>query len=160
VIVLALIPTVLISVAVHQWESLFVQYEQICWFRSAFIHGFLSIPLLVFIGINILILFGITVYLCRFSIYQKTIQQSEQRILIAVKIWLGSCITLGIAWVVGPFLDMMIKDQNQKSAMVAQWIFALFIGLEGLWVLLVNIIFYYDQRIQTKARQINGNKGT
>jgi hypothetical protein len=74
-------------------------------------------------------------------------------------IWLSLCISLGIAWIFGPFLDLIIPEKKPLySSAIVQWIFGFFIGLEGLWVLIINIIFYSNQKLNIKTHQSFLNK--
>ncbi|CAF0883524.1 unnamed protein product [Adineta steineri] len=155
IILIALIPTIVI---VNQSSNLFLQYDGICWFDSKVIFPYISIPFLIFIGLNFLIIIAITVRLFQFICGPKTAQTNEKRMIISVMIWLSLCISLGIAWIVGPFLNIIITENNRSSTIVLQWIFAFFIGLEGVWVLIINAIFYSNQKVNRKNHQTIFNK--
>ncbi|CAF4665619.1 unnamed protein product, partial [Rotaria sp. Silwood2] len=62
-------------------------------------------------------------------------QTNEKRTIVSIMIWITLCILLGVAWIFGPFLDLMIKDKTLTPSKIIQWIFAVYNGLEGLWVL-------------------------
>jgi hypothetical protein len=126
--------------------------------NSSVIFQFISIPIIVFIGLNLLIISGITIRLLKFSFERKTVKTNEKRLIISLMIWLALCTSLGIAWIFGPFLDVLITDKDQSSSVVKLWFFGIFIGLEGLWVLIVNVVFYYNQKVNQKNRQMLLNK--
>ena len=159
IILIALVPTIIVRAMADPWNSVLIQYGDICWFHSASIFRFVSIPILISIGMNLIILLGITIRLCQFYRHPKSEELRKKRLAVAVMIWIASCISLGMAWIFGPFLDMMIKDDHQSSvSVVTQWIFSLFIGLEGLWMLIVNVIFYFNQKRKRTERRPIGPK--
>jgi len=157
-ILIALIPTIIINIILKQWTNLFLKYQGICWFNSSIIFQLISIPILTFIGLNLLIIFGITIRLFQFFIGRKKVKTNEKRLIISVMIWLALCISLGIAWIFGPFLDLLIKEKDQTSSVIQLWVFGIFIGLEGVWVLIVNVVFYLNQKTNKKNRQMFLNK--
>jgi hypothetical protein len=70
--------------------------------------------------------------------------------------WIASCVLLGILWVVGPLLNLFVNENGQSTSTASkamQWIFALLSGLEGVWVLIVNILFYVRQRSKQRPRR-------
>jgi hypothetical protein len=146
IIILALIPTIV----ARQLPNVLVQYENICWFSSTYLIKFLTIPISIFIGINVIIIIIIAYRLIRFASYKTASTQSKNgRFTTGICIWISSCILLGVAWVIGPLLGVFIDENGRTSSTVGvaiQWIFAILIGLEGVWVLIVNIIFYLNQR--------------
>ena len=158
VILIALIPTIIISSILKQWKDLFLQYQGICWLNSSVIFQFVSIPIIIFIGLNVLIIIGITIRLLKFSYRQKAVKTNEKRLIVSMMIWLALCVTLGIGWIFGPFLDIFIQDKEQTSSKIKLWFFGIFIGLEGVWVLMVNGIFYVNQRVNKNNRRMFLNK--
>ena len=158
VMIIALIPTIVMTVLMKQWANLFVQYQGICWLNSSVVFRFVSIPIIVFLGLNALIIFGITIRLVQFSLGQKTAKFNEKRMIISAMIWLALCVLLGMAWIFGPFLDIFIGEKEQRSSIIQLWIFAIFIGLEGVWVLIVNIVFYVNQRVKKTNQSSIPNK--
>jgi hypothetical protein len=154
VIIIAIIPIIVINVILRQWNNLFLRYNGICWFNSSVIFKVVSVPMIIFISLNVLIIFGITIRLIQFFIGRKTARDKDKRMIKSMMIWLSLCITLGVAWIFGPFLDMVTTEKKPLSSAVVQWIFGFFIGLEGLWVLIVNGIFYYNQKKNMKNRQL------
>lgn len=149
VVTIAFVPTIIL----RQSMNLFQSYQGICWLSSFIVFRFISIPILIFIGTNSLIIGIITVRLLKFVFQRKTMKIIERRLMISTMIWLSLCITLGLAWIFGPFLDLLVVDKDQTSSIVQLWIFAIFFGLEGLWVLIVNIIFYVNQKLNSENRQ-------
>ena len=158
VMLIALIPTIVMSILVNQGSNLLVQYQGICWLNTSVVFRFVSIPIVVFLGLNALIILGITIRLVQFSLGQKTAKINEKRLIISLMIWLALCVSLGLAWIFGPFLDVLIEDNEQRSSVIKLWIFAMFIGLEGVWVLIVNVVFYVNQRAKKNHRQSPSNK--
>lgn len=158
VIIIALIPTIVVTVLIKQSMDFFVQYQGICWLNSSVVFRFVSIPIIVFLGLNALIILAITIRLVQFSLRQKTAKFNERRMIISTMIWLALCVLLGMAWIFGPFLDVVIRDKEQRSSIIQLWIFAIFIGLEGVWVLIVNIVFYVNQREKKTNRSSIRNK--
>ncbi|CAF3504065.1 unnamed protein product [Rotaria socialis] len=157
-IAFALIPTVIIVVAKHQWTNLFNQYDGVCWFHKPFIFRFVSIPILIFIGLNVLIIVGITIRILQFLMKRETLKKTQKRMTISIMIWITLCMSLGITWIFGPFLDFMINEKSQSSSTILQSIFGFFNGLEGVWVLAINIFFYLNQNLNRKNRQLFLNK--
>ena len=155
VILIALGPTIAVRVMSNSLDHLLVQYGEICWFHPAFIFRFVSVPILISIGLNLIILLGITIRLYKFFRHPEVEELRKKRLVVAVMIWVASCISLGMAWIFGPFLDMLVKDDHQSSiSIVTQWIFSLFVGLEGLWMLIINVIFYFNQKRRAADRQL------
>ncbi|CAF3718572.1 unnamed protein product [Rotaria sordida] len=150
IILISLIPTIIINIVINRWTNLFLQYKDICWFNKSFIFRFISIPIIIFLALNVLIIIGITIRLIQFFIGRKMSQTNQKRMIVSIMIWITLCISLGIAWIFGPFLDLMIKEKTQTSSKITQWIFGLFNGLEGVWVLGVNVIFYLNQKLNMK----------
>ena len=153
VILITIIPIIIINVILHQWKDLFLQYDGICWFNSSVIFKVVSIPMIIFIGLNVVIILAITLRLIHFCIGRKTTEQREKRMIISLMIWLSLCISLGVGWILGPFLDMATEEKKRLSPIVIQSIFGFFIGLEGVWVLIVNVIFYLNQKMNLKNRE-------
>ena len=158
VLLTATIPTIIISSSLQQWSDLFLQYQGICWLNSSVIFRFVSIPIIIFIGLNILIIIGITIRLLKFSCRQKAVKTNEKRLIVSMMIWLALCVILGIGWIFGPFLDIFVQDTEQTSSKIKLWVFGMFIGLEGVWVLMVNGIFYVNQKVKAKNRRMFFNK--
>jgi hypothetical protein len=154
VICISIIPIIVI----HQWKNLFIQYGGICWFNSSVVFQTVSIPLIILIGLNGLIILGITIRLIKFCIGRKTTQKKDKRMIISMMIWLSLCISLGVAWLFGPMLNLVIKDKEQLTSEVIQWIFGLFIGFEGVWVLIINVMFYLNQKLKKQNREMFLNK--
>ena len=157
-ILIALIPTIIIRVILNQWPKLFVRYDGICWLNTSVIFRSVSIPILIFISLNLLIIFAISTRLFQFVLGRKKAPTSEKRMNISLLIWVSLCISLGIAWIVGPFLEIISSESNRSARTVIQWIFSIFIGLEGVWVLIINIIFHFNQTRNVKKRPKNMNK--
>lgn len=151
IILIALIPTITASILSHQQTNVIISKNNICWFDGIYLTNFVTIPVSILIGINLLIVILISIrlfqFLCNVSVNIN--QSKEKRLIIATCMWIASCVLLGILWIVGPLLNLFVNENDQSisiSSKVMQWIFALLTGLEGIWVLIVNIIFYVRQQ--------------
>jgi hypothetical protein len=150
-IILALIPTIIAIALSHRWDNVIVSSNNVCWFHGIYLINFVIIPVSIFVGINTIIVILISIRLCKFLCYPRVEQARENRLLIATCFWVASCVLLGIVWILGPLLNLFVNENGQSistASQVMQWIFALLIGLEGVWVLIVNILFYIRQRSQ------------
>jgi hypothetical protein len=141
----ALVPTIV----ARQLSNVLVQYEYICWFSSTYLIKFITIPISVFVGLNIIIIIIILYRLILFTFYKGVANESkDKRFITGICISISSCVLLGVAWILGPLLGIFIDETNQTSSPIGramQWIFAILIGFEGVWVLIVNILFYLNQ---------------
>jgi hypothetical protein len=146
---IALIPTIVASALSHEWNNIIVSNNNVCWFHGIYLISFVTIPVSIFIGINIIIVILISIRLFQFLSNANVNQAKEKRLIIATCMWIASCVLLGILWIIGPLLSLFVNDNGQSTStasQVMQWIFALLAGLEGVWVLIVNILFYVRQR--------------
>jgi hypothetical protein len=65
---------------------------------------------------------------------------------------------LGVAWIIEPLLGIFVDGKGQTSSKVGQgmqWIFVLLIGLEGVWVLIVNVLLYFSRKDKRKHQLQN-----
>lgn len=155
IIITALIPTIVASALSHQQNNIIVLKNNVCWFDGIYLIDFVTIPVSIFIGINLIIVILIGICLFRFLCNTRVDQAKEKRLMIAACMWIASCVLLGIVWIVGPFLNLLVNENGQStstSSKAMQWIFALLTGLEGVWVLIVNILFYVRQRTNKQPR--------
>jgi hypothetical protein len=147
-----LIPTIV----ARQLSNVLVQYEYICWFSSTYLIKFITIPISVFVGLNIIIIIIILYRLILFTFYKGVANESkDKRFITGICISISSCVLLGVAWILGPLLGIFIDETNQTSSPIGramQWIFAILIGFEGVWVLIVNILFYLNQQPKRQYR--------
>jgi hypothetical protein len=162
IIMIALIPTIIISVLAHKWTDVFVQYENICWFQRTYLIKFITIPVSILMGINMITLVLIGIELVRNIFCSTADQAKEKRLIIGTCIWIASCILLGVVWIFGPLLGLFVDANGQSTSVAAQrmqWVFAILIGLEGVWILIVNILFYLRQQPKTQSRWAYSPKG-
>ncbi len=149
IFMIALIPTIVASALSHEWNNIIVSNNNVCWFHGIYLISFVTIPVSIFIGINIIIVILISIRLFQFLSNANVNQAKEKRLIIATCMWIASCVLLGILWIIGPLLSLFVNDNGQSTStasQVMQWIFALLAGLEGVWVVIVNILFYVRQR--------------
>ncbi len=162
IIIIALIPTIVASALSHQWNNVIVSNNNVCWFHGIYLISFVTIPVSIFIGINVIIVILISIRLFQFLCNANVEQAKEKRLIIATCMWIASCVLLGILWIVGPLLSLFVNENGQStstSSHVIQWIFALLAGLEGVWVLIVNILFYVRQRPKIRSHWQYSPKG-
>jgi hypothetical protein len=148
IFMIALIPTIVASALSHQSNNIILSNNNVCWFHGIYLIGFVTIPVSIFIGINIIIVTLISIRLFQFLSNANVNQAKEKRLIIATCMWIASCVLLGILWIIGPLLSLFVNENGQSTStasQVMQWIFALLAGLEGVWVLIVNILFYIRQ---------------
>jgi len=162
IIMIALIPTIVASTLSHKWNDVIVLENNVCWFHGIYLINFVTIPVSIFIGINIIIVILISVRLFQFLCHAHVDQAKENRLIIATCMWIASCVLLGILWVVGPLLGLFVNENGQSTSLTSQrmqWMFALLAGLEGVWVLIVNILFYIRQRPKIQPQWTDSPKG-
>jgi hypothetical protein len=155
IILAGLIPTIVAGALLHQQTNIIISKNNVCWFDGIYLIGFITIPVSIFIGINLIIVILIGISLFRFFYNTKVDQGKKKRLMVATCMWIASCVLLGIVWIIGPFLNLLVNENGQStstSSKVMQWIFALLTGLEGVWVLTVNILFYVRQRTNKQSR--------
>ena len=158
---IALLLTIIASAVSHQADDIIVSKNNVCWFRGRYLIGFVTIPISIFISINVIIILLITISLFRFLCNTKVKQAKQKRLIVITYIWLASCVLLGIVWIAGPLLNIFVNENGESTsagAKAVQWIFALFIGLEGVWVLIVNILFCLRQRTNEQSHRLNSAK--
>jgi hypothetical protein len=157
VIIVAIIPTVVATALENKWTNVFIQYENICWFSSSYLIKFITIPISILVGINGIIFMLILIRLLQFVFCTTDIQAKDKRLKAAISVWIASCILLGIAWILGPVLGFIVDENGQTNSIVGQgiqWTFTLLIGLEGVGILIVNILFYL--RVRQKRSYLPG----
>ncbi|CAF1452409.1 unnamed protein product, partial [Didymodactylos carnosus] len=140
---LALIPTITAAALTSSFtQKIIIQYKTICWFNKSYLIGFVTIPVAIFVTLNILIIVIITVYhLSKAVRSHSSVMVTKQRMRMARFVCFISCITLGIAWMIGPLLSMFTSSSTSDAGKeAAQWIFTLLIGLEGVWTLLAYLV--------------------
>ena len=159
--IIALLLTITASAISHREDSIIMSKNNICWFRGIYLIGFVTIPISIFISINMIIVLLITINLCRFLCNRNVNQGKEKRLIVITCVWIASCVLLGVVWIAGPLLNVFVNENGESTSMSAkamQWIFALFTGLEGVWVLIVNILFFVRHRTNEQSHRSKSRK--
>ncbi len=110
--------------------------NKLCWFTPNVIHYFLTIPVCLFLFINIIVFILVAGRIIKHARNATSPHQSYKRMKRCVLVLLSSCFTQGIGWIFGPLITIVRKE----DANVLGWIFVIFNGLEGLWVIILYII--------------------
>ncbi|CAF3732101.1 unnamed protein product [Rotaria sp. Silwood1] len=119
---------------------------KLCWFTRPAIYYFLTIPVGLFLIINIFIFIRVAQRMVSHARNATVHHGSFERRKQCVILLLFSCATQGIGWLFGPFLTIATPE----AANVLGWFFIIFNGLEGLWV----IILYAIIRLERIGEQI------
>ncbi|CAM4822380.1 unnamed protein product [Rotaria magnacalcarata] len=109
---------------------------KLCWFTRDVIYYFLTIPVGVFLFLNILMFILVAHRIIKHVRNATSPHQSYERMKQCIIILLLSSATQGIGWLFGPFLS--IVDENVGNILV--WFFIIFNGLEGLWIVMLYLI--------------------
>ncbi|CAF3660126.1 unnamed protein product [Rotaria socialis] len=109
---------------------------KLCWFTRDVIYYFLTIPVCIFLFINIVILILLVRCIRKHVSNATTSQRSYEKMKQCVIILLLSSATQGIGWLFGPFLTIV----DEKAGNILGWFFIIFNGLEGLWIILLYLI--------------------
>ncbi|CAF3095422.1 unnamed protein product, partial [Rotaria sp. Silwood2] len=109
---------------------------KICWFNRTVIHYFLTIPICLFLATSIFLIIWVAKRMITHA--NETVSDivrhnRRKQCLIVVLI---SCVTQGLGWLFGPL--MLIADP--KSGEALGWLFVIFNGLEGVWIIILYII--------------------
>lgn len=161
IVIISLLLTIAASAESHRDDSIIVSKNNICWFRGIHLIGFVTIPISIFISINLIIVLLITINLCRFLYNRNVNQAKEKRLIVITCVWIASCVLLGVLWIAGPILNLFVNENGESistSAKAMQWIFALLTGLEGVWVLIVNVLFFFRHRTNDQAHRSKSRK--
>jgi hypothetical protein len=124
----------------------FYPYE-LCWFTRDVIHYFLTIPVCIFLLLNLLTIIFVAKHIINHARNATSPHQSYERMKRCVLVLLSSCVTQGIGWLFGPFISFV----SPTGGDVLSWIFIVLNGLEGLWSILLYIIIR-SQRIDEQKR--------
>jgi hypothetical protein len=109
---------------------------KLCWFTRDVIYYFLTIPVGLFLLINIILFILVAIRIIDHVRNATSPHQSYERMKRSVLVLLSSCLTQGIGWLFGIFLTFA----DSTPAEVLGWIFVVFNGLEGLWAIILYII--------------------
>jgi hypothetical protein len=109
---------------------------KICWFTSHVIHYFLTIPISLFLAINLAMFIPVVKHnISHARIKDEDLSQYNRR-KKCIYILLSSALTQGFGWLFG----IVIALGNANSAVALSWLFIIFNGLEGLWIILLYIV--------------------
>ncbi len=122
---------------------------QLCWFTREVIYYFLTIPVCIFILLNLIIIILVAIHIIKHARRATSPHQSYERMKRCVLVLLSSCVTQGIGWLFGPFITFV----SPTAGNVLEWFFIVFNGLEGLWSILLYIIIR-SQRMDEQKRVI------
>ena len=98
---------------------------------------------------NIIVFILVAVRIIKHAQNATSPHQSYERMKRCVLVLLSSCFTQGIGWIFGPLITIV----NKEDANILGWIFVIFNGLEGLWVIILYIIIR-SQHIDEQKRVI------
>ncbi|CAF3284716.1 unnamed protein product [Rotaria sp. Silwood2] len=119
---------------------------KLCWFTRDVIYYFLTIPVGIFLLINIFIFIRVAQRILHHVRNATSPHHSYERMKQCVVILFLSCATQGIGWLLGPFLTFASED----TANVLGWFFIIFNGLEGLWVILIYLVVRSQRMVEQK----------
>ncbi|CAF1217625.1 unnamed protein product [Rotaria sp. Silwood1] len=133
---------------------------KICWFTRDVIYYFVTIPVCLFLLINIITFILVAHRILNHVRNATSPHQSYERMKRCVLILLSSCATQGIGWLFGPFLTFATPEAGN----ILGWFFIIFNGLEGLWSIILYIIIrskHMDEQKRTiAAREFSKTKST
>lgn len=122
--------------------------KKICWFDTKVLWYFMTIPIGIFLLINLLVFILIVKCMINHARNATSPHQSYQRIKQCALLLIVSSIGQGIGWISGPFLSL--GGSLSVGGDVAEWIFVIFNGLEGLWSILLYIIIRKEHMDEEK----------
>ncbi|CAF3267472.1 unnamed protein product [Rotaria socialis] len=128
---------------------------QLCWFTHDVIYYFMTIPVCLFLLLNIFTIIFVSKHIIAHARNATTRHQSYERMKQCVLILLSSCVTQGIGWLFGPFISFV----SPTGGDVLEWFFIIFNGLEGVWSIILYIIIL-SQRMEEQKRVAAGNELT
>lgn len=111
-----------------------------CWFSRDVIYYFVTIPVGVFLLVNIVTITLIARSIITHAFHAGTREQMSERLKRCVLVLLSSCVTQGLGWFFGPFITFA----NPSAGSILAWFFILVNGLEGFW----SIMLYTLIRLQ------------
>jgi len=119
---------------------------KLCWFSRPALYYFLTIPVGIFIFVNIILFIAIAYRIINHVRYATSRHQTFERMKRCVLVLLSSCLTQGIGWLFGPVLSFV----DPTAGEVLGWFFIVFNGLEGLWSLLLYVIIRSERMDEQK----------
>ena len=131
---------------------------KLCWFTHDVLYYFLTIPVCLFILINIITIILVAIHIIKHVRNATSSDQLYKRMRQCVLVLLSSSITQGIGWLVGPFISLI----SPTAGNVLGWFFIIFNGLEGLWSIILYIIIRLQHMDEYKyvraARELKKSK--
>ncbi|CAF4968226.1 unnamed protein product [Rotaria sp. Silwood1] len=136
---------------------------KLCWFSRSVIHYFLTIPICIFLLTSIILIIWVAKRMIVHANEAESAESIYKRRKYCVIVVLTSCVTQGLGWLFGPLI--LITDP--KAGEVLGWLFVIFNGLEGVWIILLYIIArkeHMDENLrgkykeQMELRKIEGGK--
>jgi hypothetical protein len=115
----------------------------------------MTIPISIFLLLNFIIIILVGKRIINHARNATSPHQSYERMKRCILVLLSSCVTQGIGWLFGPFITFI----NPTAAEVLGWVFIIFNGLEGVWIILLYIIIR-SQRIDEVKRVSYDRKST
>ncbi|CAF3860870.1 unnamed protein product [Adineta steineri] len=125
-----------------------IYLNKICWFTHDVIHYFLTIPICIFLALNIISI----ILVARHEIKSSTDEKSQirhRRRKYCVIFLLISCLTQGLSWAFG----FLITNLDAEGADIAGWFFVIFNGLEGVWAILLYCIIRKEKIDEDEGRE-------
>jgi hypothetical protein len=113
---------------------------KLCWFTRDVIYYFLTIPIGIFLLLNIITITLVSRTIITHAFHATTRGQINERLKRCVIVLLSSCVTQGIGWLFGPFISFL----NPIAGNILSWFFIILNGLEGFW----SIVLYLLIRLQ------------
>jgi hypothetical protein len=124
--------------------------NKICWFTRDVIYYFMTIPVCIFLLLNFITIIFVAKHIINHVRRATSSHQSYERMKRCVLVLLSSCVTQGIGWLFGPFISFI----NPTAGEVVGWFFVIFVGLEGVWTILLYIIIrsqHMDEQLRITA---------
>jgi hypothetical protein len=109
---------------------------KLCWFTVSVIHYFLTIPIVIFLVVNLILFILVAKHIISHAEIAQTDYEKYKRRKKCVIVLLSSCVTQGLGWIFGP----LILIANPTGAEALAWLFVIFNGLEGVWAILLYLI--------------------
>ena len=121
--------------------------NKICWFSRDVIYYFMTIPVCIFLLVNLITIIFVGKHIIDHVRRSTSPHQSYERMKRCVLVLLSSCVTQGIGWLFGPFI-------NPTDGEIVGWFFVIFVGLEGVWTILLYMIIrsqHMDEQLRVTA---------
>jgi hypothetical protein len=133
--------------------------NKICWFTRDVLYYFLTIPVCIFLLLNLLTIIFVAKHIINHVRRATSPHQSYERMKRCVLVLLSSCVTQGIGWLFGPFISFI----DPTAGDIVGWFFVIFNGLEGVWSILLYMIIRFqhmDEQLRVTAyKQVTETTG-